>query len=584
MLSRIIAGGFSSHRFFSVALSWSGVLLGVLCLCSVHAWSQSNARPLSFTSSNLPIVVINTNGQAILDEPKITADMGIIFNGEGQRNKITDPFNQYSGKIGIEIRGSSTQMFPKKQYAVETRDSLGANLDVSLLGLPADNDWILSAPYSDKSLIRDALTYGLARSMNRYASRSQFCEVVINGEYRGVYLLLEKIKRGKNRVNISKMDPSNIAGDDVTGGYIIKIDKLEGAEIAGWYSAFLPSQSSLKNILYQYHYPKAEDIVVAQKTYIQDRIYAFETKMSHSDYADTTSGYPAYLDVASAIDFFLVNELTKNVDAYRLSVFMYKDKDSKGGKLVMGPVWDFNHGFGNCDYYDASVIQGWQLTYLTTNQSFLANDEYLVPFWWKCLCEDSAFMKKVTARWVALRKNQFTMEKIYRYVDSLVTHLDESQQRNFEKWPVLNTYVWPNAYIGGSYANEISYLKDWIKKRLDWMDLTLAGMSLTIAEVNAQQPETFTLYQNYPNPFNPKTTISFSLAPNASPVGRGEGVRVSLKVFDLLGREVATLVDENLHPGSYSVQWDATSFPSGAYCYQLRAGNHISAKKLVLLK
>jgi hypothetical protein len=565
-------------------MSTSRVLLGVLCLCLAHARSQSTANPASFTSSNLPIVVINTHGQLIVDEPKITADMGIIFNGEGQRNNITDPFNHYDGKIGIEIRGSSTQMFPKKQYAVETRDSLGEDSDVPLLGLPAESDWILSAPYNDKSLIRDALTYTLARSLERYASRSHFCEVVINGDYRGVYLLLEKIKRGKNRVNISKIDTSSITGDNLTGGYIVKIDKLEGAETAGWYSAFLPSQNTSKKILYQYHYPNAEDIVVQQKTFIQNLIQTFETKMSNSDYADTSSGYSKYLDVASATDFFLVNELSKNVDACRLSTFMVKDKDSKGGKLTMGPVWDFNHGFGNCNYYDASVIQGWQLTYLTTNASFIATDGALVPFWWKRLYQDTIFMQKVTARWIELRKNQFSLEVINGYIDSLVGHLDESQQRNFEKWPVLNTYIWPNVYVGGTYANEISYLKDWIKKRLDWMDLALAGISLTAVEMNAQQPKTFTLYQNYPNPFNPTTTINFSLSPNPSPAGRGEGVRLLLKVYDFLGREIVTLVNEKLRPGSYSVEWDATKFPSGAYCYRLKAGSYVETKKMVLLR
>ena len=132
--------------------------------------SVNDGSLIEFTSSNLPIVVINTNGQIIVDDEKITADMGVIYNGEGIRNNLTDPYNNYNGKIGIEIRGSTSQMFPKKQYAVETRDALGDDLDVSLMGFPEESDWILFAPYNDKSLMRDVLVYKIASSMGRYAS------------------------------------------------------------------------------------------------------------------------------------------------------------------------------------------------------------------------------------------------------------------------------------------------------------------------------------------------------------------------------------------------------------------------------
>ena len=175
-------------------------------------------------SSNLPIFIINTNGQQIVDEPKITAHMGVIFNGDGNINNVTDSMNAYNGYIGIEIRGSSSQSFPKKQYGVETRDSLGEDLKVSLLGFPEETDWILSAPYNDKTLMRDPVTYKLSNEIGRYASRSRYCEVIINGDYKGVYILFEKIKRDKNRVDVKKISESDTTGDALTGGYIIKIE------------------------------------------------------------------------------------------------------------------------------------------------------------------------------------------------------------------------------------------------------------------------------------------------------------------------------------------------------------------------
>ncbi|MDP1676777.1 MAG: CotH kinase family protein [Bacteroidota bacterium] len=558
-------------------------LLFVCCLFLETA-SISFISAQTFTSSNLPIVIISTNGQTIVNEPKITADMGIIDNGPGVRNNLTDPFNHYKGKIGIEIRGSSTQMFPKKQYGLETRDTLGESFDVSIFGFPEESDWILSASYNDKTLMRDALTYTLASSLGRYASRTRFCEVVINDQYQGVYIFFEKIKRDKNRVNISKMDSTGVTGDALTGGYIIKIDKLDGSGNDGWNSSFPPQFGSKFKILYQYHYPKPEDITADQKLYIKNFVLNFESILYSSAYADTVDGYSKYLDVPSMVDFFLISEATKNVDSYRLSSFMYKDKDSKNPKLFFGPVWDYNHGFGNCDYYDASTIEGWQLTYLTSNSSFLSSDMFQAPFWWKKVYEDTIFIKKASSRWKALRSNKFSLPRINKFIDSVSTLINEAQVRNFTKWPILNTYVWPNAYIGGTYPNEIIHLKKWIVERFEWMDIELTGELLDVQNENEQIPNEFTLSQNYPNPFNPNTVISYSIPQNLAGLKDLQGLPVTLKVFDILGKEVAVLVDRHQKFGTYSVSFDAHSLSAGMYFYRLQSGNFSSIKKMILIK
>ena len=296
---------------------------GLLLLFSLQGFTQ-----VVFTSSNLPIVVINTNGQTIKDDPKIEATMGIIYNGVGLRNNVTDAANNYNGKIGIEIRGSSSQMFPKKQYGIELHDALGASIDASLLGLPKQSDWILFAPYNDKSLVRDPLAYKLGRDLGRYAPRTKYCEVVLNGEYQGIYVLIEKIKRDKNRVDINKLDPIEITNDDLTGGYIIKIDKDTGTGGEGWASTFTPpGRSGTQTIFFQYDYPKAANIVVQQKEYIKQYVAAFENALAGDNFKDPNQGYAKYIDVDSFIDYFIANEVSKNVDAYRLSTFMYKRKD-----------------------------------------------------------------------------------------------------------------------------------------------------------------------------------------------------------------------------------------------------------------
>jgi len=341
-------------------------LLLSIYVCTSLLSGGENRSAVPFTSSNLPIVVINTYGQNIVNEPKITAHMGIIDNGKGVRNNITDPLNHYNGKIGIEIRGSSSQQYPKKQYGFETRDGAGEDSAVSLLGMPAESDWILSAQYNDKTLMRDVVVYQLTNSLGRYASRTRYCEVVLNGEYIGVYMLFEKIKRDKNRVNIAKLEPADTSGVEMTGGYIIKIDKLDGSGNDGWYSAYPPYPGAWQKIYYQYHYPKPEDITAGQKIYIKNYIAKIESVFASEMYRN---GYPQYVDVSSMVDYFLINEMTKNVDSFRLSFFMYKDIDSKNTKLFFGPVWDYNSGFGYADYYNASKPEGWQISYFDTNSA-----------------------------------------------------------------------------------------------------------------------------------------------------------------------------------------------------------------------
>ena len=412
--------------------------------------------PFQFESSHLPIVIIDTFGQEIPDSSRITAFMGVIDNGEF--NQITDPFNNYDGFVSIETRGSSSQSFPKKQYAFETQDENGENLNVPLMGLPSENDWILYAPYSDKSLIRNVLAYKLARESGRYASRHRFCELVLNGDYKGLYVLFEKIKRDDNRVDISEIGPEDISGDALTGGYIIKIDKLTGDNNDGWNSEpYFPDDFE---IFYQYHYPRPDEIVQEQRDYIMNYFSEFETMMAAENYNDPETGYYDHIDFNSFIHFIIINELTNNVDSYRLSTFMYKDRDSIDGRLALGPVWDFNLGFGNADYLEGWETEGWEIEYNPHHKAF----------WMRRVWADSTFRESFNMQWNLLRETIFSDNDLNNIIDSLVAEIGDAQERNFSRWQILDEYVWPNPYIGGTYENEITYLKDWIQDRVDWMD------------------------------------------------------------------------------------------------------------------
>lgn len=506
-------------------------------------------------SSNLPILVFTTeNNQEIPDEPKIKAHMGIIWNGEGQVNYLTDPFNDYDGVVGIELRGSSSQaIFPKKGMAVETQNPDGSNNNVSLLGLPAENDWVLNGPYSDKTLMRNAITYIMAGWIMDYAPRVRFCEVVINNNYRGVYILTEKIKRDANRVDISTLNPDENQGDDLTGGYIIKFDKFDGAFSDGFPSKYPPYGSTAGHSFYQYHYPKPDEISPAQKDYIHDFIYELEDALKSPEFADPEDGYRKYFDVESLINFIFINEIGRNVDGYRLSTYMYKDKDSKDPRLHLGPVWDFNLAFGNVDYCIGPGTSGWAIDF----NDYCPGDYWVIHFWWKRLWEDPAFLSEMRTQWFELRADQLSDERIFHLVDSLENMLQQPAARNFQRWPILGEYVWPNPYIHSTYQAETSFLRNWLTNRLAWLDDTMQ----VIADTHFV-PATNKLPVVLPNPFKEEVTFwyhAFSFQ------------TVTIELYNMQGQLMGRLVDM-VHPdGIQQKKWDQPLVP-GIYLYTIRIG------------
>ena len=488
-------------------------------------WFQ---EPIILDGFNLPIILIDTYGVEIPDEPRIPASMGIINNESGV-NYIDDPFNDFDGSITIERRGNSSQWQGKTPYRFETVDDEGENSNVELLGMPAENDWALYAPWQDKTMIRNVLTYQLSNEMGRYASRSRHVELYLNNEYRGIYVLMEKIKRDGNRVDISKLNPGEITGDDVTGGYILKFDWFyTGDNIGGF-------ESEYDNMIYNYHYPKPSDIVPEQEAYIEEYINEFETIMMGTDYTNDSTGYPSMMNVESFVDFILLQELAKNVDAYRLSTYIYKDKESIDNRLTAGPVWDFNHGFGNCDYGETWEVDNWLLEYNPEG-----GDQ--VAFWWEFLWEDLAFQHKAAVRYTELRQTIFSEEHIYSIIDSIADYLGPAVDRNFARWPLLGNYIWPNYYVFDTYEEEIDYLKSWTTQRLAWMDSEVL-LSLDPYPIAAG----FRLNGPFPNPFNPSTVISYELPYD---------LNIEINIFNLLGRKVRSLLNETRPAGQGSTIWD----------------------------
>lgn len=499
--------------------------------------------PVTFSNSTLPIVVLNTDGVEIPDEPKIHATMGIIYNGEGNVNSISDPFNEFYGEIGIERRGSSSNGFPMKSYGLETWGPDSSNYNVSIFDFPSDNDWILYAPYTDKSLIRNVLTYHIGNEMGNYSPRTKLCEVVLNDEYIGVYVFMERIKVNPGRVNINHVLPQDTLENELTGGYIVKIDKTTAGGIIAWTSPYTASSPSTNAIRYQLHDPEIGELNTNQLSYIQNYITDWEDTLSGVNFSDPINGFRKFIDVQSFIDFMLVNELSKNVDGYRISTFLHKQRFSEGGKLVAGPLWDFNLGWGNANYCYGGDTTGWEIDFNNYCAGGLDN-----PFWWKRMLEDSAYADEVNCRWFSLRNGVLSNEYLLNYIDSLATLLEIPASRNYNKWPILGTYVWPNNFIGQTYQEEIDYMKSWVVGRLNWMDNNMFGSCPNLG-LNDNLKEEIVFY---PNPSNSVIKI------------RGLAQSDMLRITDIFGR----LIMEQ--PVNNQVQIDVSGYDYGLYIFELK--------------
>ena len=412
---------------------------------------------------------INTNGQDIVDEPKIRSSINIIKNDS----------LIYSGTIGIEIRGESSQYFDKKSYGFETWNDNNEDINVSLLGFPEEEDWILHGPFSDKSLIRNMLIYELSNSIGRYASRTEFVELSINSQYKGLYIFMEKLKRDKNRINISKLEENDTEEDKISGGYIIKIDKSDMEDgsytelnsFKSEYDVFGNKNNS--NIVYfNYEYPKPSLINNEQKEYIKNYINEFEESLSSDQFQDPVLGFRKYIDDESFIDFFILNELSNNIDGYRLSTYLHKDRDQK---LKIGPIWDFNLSFGNADYCGGERYDVWCFKF---NDRCLG-DRWNIPFWWNRLLEDENFVIKLKNRWIDLRGRILSDNNILSIVDEKYSFLKNESNianNNFNRWKIFGIYIWPNSFIGNNYYEEIDFLKTWIKNRTKWLDESISKL------------------------------------------------------------------------------------------------------------
>ncbi len=533
----------SAIPFFSVALASEDKVYG-----ETPAWF---VEPVLFTSSNLPIIIIDTQGQTIVDEPKITARMGVIAN-DGKRNSIDDAFNEFDGWIGIELRGNASQhLFPKKPFTIETRHEDGSNDNVKLLGLPKENDWILRSAYIDKTFCRDALGYYMSRSLGRWAPRTRHVELILNGVYQGIYVLEESIKPDKNRLNITKMDSADISGEAVTGGYIWEVAQ-DGPDFGQ---------------RRRFKYPKPDDIMPEQAAYIRKYDDDFRRVMRRSSYNDPVSGFQAWIDTGAFIDEILVQEATGNSDAYGWSSHFYKDR---GKKMCAGPVWDFDQALSNSTFNCGDCIEEWTIE--------KDNDAY--PPFWKKLWFDPAFKETLANTWFDYRSGPLKTERLLAFVDSLANYLSEAQDRNFQKWPILGEEIWRSpagARQRDTYQKEVEYMKDYLVEHMAWMDDELYYFT-SVDDIQHGSQHASLQIQTFPNPTRGAASFQFSVDKPGD---------VAIKIYNILGRQVAELTQPFKQKGIHMLAWDGRDWfgespATGLYFVELHINNKLAAKSKFL--
>jgi CotH kinase protein len=515
-------------------------------------------------SSELPIVLINTLGQEIVDEPKIHALMEIKYNGPGNITYITDPSNVYNGHIGIEIRGASSSGYPQRPYGLETRDSLGANLNVPLLGMPTENDWVLLSNYNDRSLVKNQLAFAISEGMGQYAPRTHLCEVLVDSIYRGIYVFGERIKRDNGRVDIANLTGSDNSGDELTGGYILTQNYWDNNN--SFESNYSPIDHPGFDIHFVYHQPDPDTITQPQRNYIADYVDSLETALYGVDFADADIGYRKYMDVKSFIDYFLVNEVSRNNDGFKKSVFFHKDKYSNGGKLKAGPVWDFDWAWKNiasCPIFEATDGSGW---------AHLINDCFTDNYscgWYVRLLQDSTFNNELRCAYDEYRTTVLDTAFIFHFIDSIGDRVQNAQARHFQKWPILGIGG-PAPDVGPlatTYTGELDSLKAWISLRLAWLDANIPGVCSPdgVVENGTEAPLTC-----FPNPSTGVFRFQGLLA--------GDGP-FELAIHDVSWRQVDRIV---LRPGQ--VAFDHSIKRSGSYFFTVRDGGQLlQTGKLVVL-
>ena len=400
-------------------------------------------------TSDLPIVVIHTLGGGSITEGSERAGIITLHEPVRGRSSLKSPPDMTT-RAGLRRRGSSTAGQAKPNYAVEFWDERDQARDLSLLGMPAESDWVFHAPYNfDPALFRNPLAFEMSNRLGRYSPRYRIVEVFTDARsagalnmgthYAGVYNILEKIKRGPNRVDVEELRPGDLEEPEVSGSYLLKVDRVDPGD----------SGLSAGGRTIAYVEPKEDDIQSVerdpQEQFIRSYMNAFWTALRGANSADPVLGYAPFIEKGSWIDQHIVDTLAFNVDAFRLSSYFSKVRN---GPLVYGPVWDYDRSLGSTDGRDQNPL--------------VWGGGFFTDVWWNRLFRDPNFWQLWIDRWQQVRSAQLSDRSINAMIDSFAAQVEESADRDFARWRQRKR--------GVTQSGEILHLKSWLLDRSNFMD------------------------------------------------------------------------------------------------------------------
>jgi hypothetical protein len=425
-------------------------------------------------SHDLPVLVLDSYGVAL---PAPTGGLGMVNKdfvdvavlglepSGGTVSLSSSP--TLASPAGFHLRGQSSASFEKRPYRVELREADGTDRNCEVLGMPREADWVLHPPFPDKALIRNAFVYSLGPAVGLAAPRARFAEVYVNSatrpleasDYQGVYLVVETIKNQKDRLNLQQLETTDAALPAISGGYVFKFEwRVTDIEQE------LPCPAGTTSCWTSLEVADPKPWIPAQEAWLAGHLGMFANALHSAAPADAVTGYPAYIDVPSFVNHVIVNELTRNMDAYSRSQYFYKDRDSK---IFAGPLWDFDltAGVGTSGTYANLETSGWQ---------YESNDTRIreTADWFPILLADPTFRAALVARWKELRGGPLSDAELSARISALTAGLQAAATRNFQKWPNLSTarvsfFTPPSA---DSWQGQVDVMRTWLLARATWLD------------------------------------------------------------------------------------------------------------------
>jgi spore coat protein CotH len=386
---------------------------------------------VKFTDNGIAALYLNTNGTAITSKDVyVTGTLKLVGN-------FKDVL--FNGKTEVKGRGNSTWSMPKKPYRIKL------DKKASLLGMPENKNWVLLANYADKSLIRSELAFSLSRSIGRpFTVDSRYVELYLNDSYLGSYQLTQQVKEGPGLVDIDEQPDGTTTLPNLSGGYLIEQDLFANGEPVYFYTA--------KKMPFVIKYPDEDKINQQQKDYIKNHFEKLEDALYAENFADPANGYRRYFDVDSYVDYYIVNEVIGNPDAFR-STYLFKKRNDD--KIYTGPIWDFDKAANNDNRLGDQV------------NGLMSNSAFEPRIWFKRLMMDQAFRQRIRNRWNELKPK---IQAVPSMIGPLQKKLAVSQVRNFTKWDILNKQSYLELYVSGSYEGEITYLRNFLTNHIAWLD------------------------------------------------------------------------------------------------------------------